>query len=396
MHFRRITELRLQSQVGSLKRNNSMRLALSFLIFGLGPLACGCQSEQTQRWTNKLVTTVPALYYQQVLDNLAMTIARPGSLPFFCLPTQGSNVNTLQLNASYSPEWDLITSTSAVNSFIGNWLFDKQTAGFGGQISNAQSFQLQPVTDPDKLALIQIALRLTAGEPISQSERHVLDSYYQLRNDTIPLYYYYYYAITGECLQTVKSTCDKVSSPQTCTPPKCPSDPTDTKVCVPQASWFVVSRRWRDVPRTACFVGHCCDVWVWVPPEFQRELTAYTLAILDISSIGAPLTFHASQKAHEASGLADIRRKRKIETNAKTFVTLTLKPAIEAELKATGLTGDQLKAAVENKLAEETRLVTNLFEAMTPEPQAAPEPPPEAQPLFPSRLTPFPYPSPPQ
>lgn len=51
-----------------------------------------------------------------------------------------------------------------------------------------------------------------------------------------------------------------------------------------QAAWFYVTNCKKDIPKHTCYVGNCCDVWVWVAPENRTEFTAFTLAILDIAN----------------------------------------------------------------------------------------------------------------
>ena len=48
--------------------------------------------------------------------------------------------------------------------------------------------------------------------------------------------------------------------------------------------WFHVGRK-RDVPKDACYVGHCGNVFVWVGPEGREELTEFTLTVMRISSL---------------------------------------------------------------------------------------------------------------
>ena len=47
--------------------------------------------------------------------------------------------------------------------------------------------------------------------------------------------------------------------------------------------WLGVGRKC-DVPRTACYVGRCGDVYVWVAPENLDHLSRFTLAVLDMAT----------------------------------------------------------------------------------------------------------------
>ena len=120
---------------------------------------CGCQAEWVQKRSNMLSGTVPDLYYGQVLDNLALAVAKPDALPYFGLPAQGSTANTRALTATYTPTWDFTT----VGSTVARWILDHQSAAFGGSNSDAQTLQVTPITDPDKLVLLWEVFHLAAG-----------------------------------------------------------------------------------------------------------------------------------------------------------------------------------------------------------------------------------------
>lgn len=51
---------------------------------------------------------------------------------------------------------------------------------------------------------------------------------------------------------------------------------------IPQG-WFGRRCR-RDVPNAACYVGHCCDTYVWVLPVGVKALSRFTLSILDLAT----------------------------------------------------------------------------------------------------------------
>ena len=105
---------------------------------------CGCQAMRVQKNSNKLSSTVPDLYYGQVLDNVAMISSNPAATPYFSYPTQGTTANTLTAQASYTPGWDWVSA-------VGRYLFDKQAATLQGTNADAQTFQVTPVANPDNL-----------------------------------------------------------------------------------------------------------------------------------------------------------------------------------------------------------------------------------------------------
>ncbi len=173
-----------------------MRIIMALLAFA--SIASGCQNTQTRKHANELISTTSALYYQQVVDNLAMTYAQPNGLPFFGLPTQGSETNTRMLSTSYTPGWDFISGGGV---YLGRYLFDKQNATLQGQVTNAEAFQLQPTFDPDKLLLLKVAFRMAAGDrTLTVRETSWITRFYIARPDSLGLNRVYYGAITGKDL----------------------------------------------------------------------------------------------------------------------------------------------------------------------------------------------------
>jgi hypothetical protein len=382
------------------------------LLLLVSLMLAGCQHFVTQKRSNELISVIPNLYYQQVIDNVAMISADPAGLPFFGLPTQSTDTNTRQMNAAYTPGWDFITNSARVFGY----LFDKQQSTIGGQMMNAEAFQLQPLSDPDKLTLIQIALRIATGEPITSGEKYLFECFYASRNDTLPIYYYYYFAITHRCLDDIKCPNTKCVDPRCCVKPVAyisqadaatgeqsfgptlgapevlrlppatpgpgatattdPPKPPPKQICpplcpandkqvfrYPRAEWFVECDRKKDVPKSACYVGHFGNKWVWVPAERKNEFTGFTLALLDLASLG-------SQTAGRlTTGISP----DKLEL-VKQFVALQLQAKGPRALEDAGV----------------NRQLNTLLELL-----ATPEVPAPSQPLLPSRVTPFPFPTPP-
>lgn len=95
---------------------------------------CGCMENVVQRKANLLTRTVPEIYYGEVLDNLALLNANPAAMPYFGIPQQGTNANTRNIQATYTPSWDfLITPIASTGKFLERYIFDKQSAGISGR-----------------------------------------------------------------------------------------------------------------------------------------------------------------------------------------------------------------------------------------------------------------------
>ena len=257
-----------------------LRVITTVLV--LASLSAGCQHNVVRKKVNELVSTTPDLYYEQVLDNLAMMAASPQSMPYFAVPQSGSNTNQRQLQASYTPGWDFISGASAL---FGRYLFDKQSAQIGGSFQNSQAFQLQPMTDPDKLLLMQYAYRKAVGNPLKLRELYALRQYFANHQSQAADYYF---AITGDHLR-VDNEGNMFVTPQGST--------TEVAVTQPDASqgetleaktstaeWLGITHCSKDVPKHNCYIGEHCDVSVWPIGGQSEESTLFTLAILDIAT----------------------------------------------------------------------------------------------------------------
>jgi hypothetical protein len=150
----------------------------------------GCQSVQTQKRTNDLMTTVPDLYGQQIVDNIAMLYDKPCGMPFFGLPAQGTETNTRLIQGSFTPTFENVPALEHLYAFT-----------VQGSAQNATAFQLQPLTNPERLTLIQIALRWAMGDTqLNGAEKAFLIGWYQQRRDAVPIYRKHFWAITHTCL----------------------------------------------------------------------------------------------------------------------------------------------------------------------------------------------------
>src|SRR5262249_45495813 len=71
--------------------------------------------------------------------------------------------------------------------------------------------------------------------------------------------------------------------------------------CLIPRGWYCVGHK-KDVPKRACYVAHCHDLYVWVMPEGLEGLTRFTMTVIDLST-GKP---HAPMKTvvrtYNASG----------------------------------------------------------------------------------------------
>ena len=204
----------------------------------------GCTHLQLERSTNNQIRTLTDLQYTQVLSNVAMFQRNPDALPFFALTASGIAQIT-DMGSS--------TDTAILNVLPGGvW-----GGNFGGMVSRAvqENWTVTPVTDPDKLKTMRCAYQKLMGchwNDCDNCAKKLQDHF---------------------CAKECKEK-DPKESPAACE--ACNN-------CAVPVGWYCSGRKC-DVPKTACYVGHYCDVYVWVMPEGVDGLTRFTLAILDIAT----------------------------------------------------------------------------------------------------------------
>jgi hypothetical protein len=200
------------------------RLCPVLLIVAVGS---GCTHVALERNTLKQNATWTDLQYQQVLNNLAMFCKNPSALPYFGVA--GTGVTQVADNGS-------ATGGFLFHPFMGGDLQGNLGGTVGRQIS--EQWSVATTTDPDRLKAIQCLFQYTIGHPTCRDGKDCIDDIKEF--------------FGGELEN----------------PP-------------PPPGWFHVGCK-KDVPKNTCYVGCCCDCYVWVTPEGYDSLTKLTLAILDI------------------------------------------------------------------------------------------------------------------
>ena len=236
----------------------------TLVLIAVVTAASGCQAIALRDKTNDQAHTVNGLYYQQVVDNLAMHAANPQALPYFSYASTGTNQVQRAVTANYSLTWDLITS----GAFLDRLLVDHQSSMIGGTQTDNDQWTSVPTFDPDKIQLMQFAYNRALGEPDSTPNQIKLKN---IIDAPIP-----------------KGRADTAADK---------ADRQEVERALPgfehdyyeriHSGWFEVGMKC-DVPKCACWVGHCGKTYVWVTPEHQEDLANLTLVILDIATLAAP------------------------------------------------------------------------------------------------------------
>lgn len=224
-----------------------MRSCLLLLAFL--PVLAGCKTHQNLRkHTVATTATITELNYQQVLNNIALFVHNPGSMPSYAVINSGTvtvdDSVGLSDGSAYAP-----TLTFAQQ--IGGLAIFNLAPGPNASRNVTENWSMIPVNDVDNLRRIRCALQLLvlAGGETSDC--------FNCRQELLDFY-------VGEF--------------------------EDLECLIPTGFYNVGCKR--DVPRDACYVGCYCDTYVWVMPEGVEGLTRFTMTVIDLAT-GKP---HAPTK----------------------------------------------------------------------------------------------------
>jgi hypothetical protein len=153
-------------------------MQLWVLAIAAAVLSSGCMTTQLRKRANELASSIPDVYYQQVLDNLAMIAAEPARMPYFSDPTSGRTDIAQAANMSYGVNWDLVESAPAgMLNLFNRYLLDKQTASITGGQTNTGEWTAATDDNPTKLIAMRCVYRRTLG--ISNlTDEAILDGLY--------------------------------------------------------------------------------------------------------------------------------------------------------------------------------------------------------------------------
>jgi len=298
-----------------------MRTWKPALVLAFALMNAGCMTTQLRNRMTEQASTIPDVYYQIVLNNLAMIAADPARMPYFSDPQTARTSIGRNASVSYGINLDLITSAptnAALSYFFGRYLVDKQTATLTGGQNDIGEWAAVTANDPDKLFSMRAVYRKTTGTATSEDEEILKEFYYrhfEITDDTLTLLREKrpeVYNVIGEKLRKLEDieylsvesferrlAADDILGKDDAERyrrailkyARMEHEATefvsdfDTHhllyISALKPGWFNVGQR-RDVPKNARYVGHYCDTYVWVAPENGELLTRHTLAILDI------------------------------------------------------------------------------------------------------------------
>jgi hypothetical protein len=211
---------------------------MSFIVLAAFVACVGCTTCSLERHTLNQIRTSGDYRSQEVLNCLATVAANPDALPSFALLSEG--VTRIQDTETLT---SLLTLTRAAGGFATESLATTLKRSPEGQ------WTLGPAVEYERLAALRCACRW------------VLFGAEQACSDCPGL----------------------LADPQPDFPPG-PHFGVANRLAQLPAGWLQVGR-WKDVPKDACYKGHCCDTWVWVTPERMQGLADFTLVLHDIATL---------------------------------------------------------------------------------------------------------------
>jgi len=222
------------------------RISVVAITLAIALAGAGCTHTQLRHNTIKQAETLTDTYTQQVLDNLAMFVCAPDSMPQFSFPREGVTDVTDDANASATINW--IASG-----------FGSAGLGLGGNRRMKEAWTMVPIRDPYKLALMRCAYKYAVASCGYDKPSGACPNC-----DTLLREFHAYDTQAGG----INDQCVKNLS---------------------EYPWFGAGGK-HDVPRDCgcIYVGHYGGLYVWVLPEHRDKLTQLTLAILDYAVSDPP------------------------------------------------------------------------------------------------------------
>lgn len=264
-------------------------------------------------------SSIPDIYYREVLNNLAMIEADPSRMPYFSDPQTSRSVEQQSVSGSYGVFADLIsTAPTGVLTLFDRYLLDRQSASVTGTQRNTGEWAALTANDPDKLFTMRAAYRRVVGVANAEDQEILAEFYFR------------HFEITDESLTTLHQTqpavydqigarLEKVKGIEYLTaegfearlgeqdilgkddfarnrrlllklarmshePTEFVSDSDTHHLLYATAltpGWIKVGKK-KDVPKKSAYVGAFQDTFVWVDPDHLEDLSRLTLAILDI------------------------------------------------------------------------------------------------------------------
>jgi hypothetical protein len=229
------------------------------IIFLLIPFS-GCTHAQLRHSTNRTQETMSDLRYMHLLDNLAMMVRNPATVP-----------NPVAINGGVVQISD---NAAAATGFTWNVLnmkgINQYALGpFSGSRTVSEQWSMSPLHNPEKLRLMRYAYQF------------LLDSELVYRDDGV------------QKLRTFLGD-------------------EEFATAIPKG-WFCVGSK-KDVPANARYCGRYHDVYVWVTDEGMDGLSRFYLTILRIALMDQERKTADVTRSYEGAPGEDTLRQTQVRT----------------------------------------------------------------------------------
>jgi hypothetical protein len=153
----------------------------SLLLCSFGNVGCMKNiSAQLPNRVTKQANSIPNIYYQEVLNNMAMIQAAPSRMPYFSDPQTSRSSVQQEETGSYGLFWDLIsTAPTGVLTLFNHYLLDKQSASLGAYQRNSGEWAALTANDPDKLFTMRAAYHRVTGVANAEDLEILAEFYYR-------------------------------------------------------------------------------------------------------------------------------------------------------------------------------------------------------------------------
>ena len=192
------------------------RFRVILTVIPLLLLACGCTNNQLLRSTSQTQKSMSDLRYKHILDNLAMMVRNPATVP-----------NPVAINGGVVQINDIGTAIGNITGIPSGSRTFQYFLGLTGSRTVSEQWSLTPLQNPEKLRLMRYAFQLLLNSDLV----HYDDGEEKLR------------AFLGD---------------------------EEFATAIPKG-WFCVGKK-HDVPRNARYCGSYHDVYVWVMDDGARRV----------------------------------------------------------------------------------------------------------------------------
>jgi uncharacterized membrane protein YgcG len=145
-------------------------------------LACsGCLQHQLNTKSLKLTTSSNDLFYGQVLDNIALINDDPTALPYFDTPATGTVQLQQSVSLGYTGTWNIMGDVSKAAIAAMPTALGMNALALTPSQADSETWQLNPLADPDRLYLMHCAYRTVLGTATPECDT-VLGEYYSARD----------------------------------------------------------------------------------------------------------------------------------------------------------------------------------------------------------------------